>query len=425
MSTQECISVDCIKRGAENPGLLGKHAAMVVFSRYPDDPRPRRAVDALLAEGMSVDLLCESVQGASKHEMIDKLTITRIPITHERAGVFSYVYQYLAFTLIAAMILTRRALGRHYDLVYVHNMPDMLVFCSLIPKWLGAKVILDQHDPMPELMTAIFDLDEKSPAIRMIKMLEKWSMSCADLVITVNIGCKRLFGSRSCPPGKIDVVMNSPDNEIFPFYHASSYLERSQREPFVIMFHGSLVERNGLMLAVDSLARVRETIPSAELHVYGKATPYLERVKEYAAQKGIKQAMRFYGQRKLEELVIDIQRCDVGVIPNEQNAFTKINTPTRIFEYLALGRPVVVPNTPGIQDYFAPGSLHFFDAGSAEQLAAQILEIHADPVSASAITERGQAVYREHDWRIERQRLIDLVSNLLNKDGSRWSGSRA
>jgi glycosyltransferase involved in cell wall biosynthesis len=373
---------------------------------------------------MSVDLLCETEHGSPGHEMIDHLTITRIPIKHHRRGFISYIYQYLAFTFIAAMILTRRSFERRYDLVYVHNMPDMLVFCSLFPKWLGAKVILDQHDPMPELMTAIFGLDEKSRALRMIKILEKWSMSCADLVITVNIGCKRLFGNRSCPPDKIDVVMNSPDNEIFPFHSATSYLERTQREPFVIMYHGSLVARNGLKLAVDALARVRETLPAAELHVYGKATPYLEQVKEYAVQKGLKEAVRFCGPRKLEELVSAIQRCDVGVIPNEQNAFTKINTPTRIFEYLALGRPVVAPNTPGIQDYFAPGSLHFFDAGSAEQLAAQILEVHADPVGASAITERGQIVCREHDWRIERRRLVDLVSDLLSKNGGRRSGSR-
>ncbi len=49
---------------------------------------------------------------------------------------------------------------RRYDLVYVHNMPDILVASALVPKLLGAKVILDQHDPMPELMMTIFGLDQ-------------------------------------------------------------------------------------------------------------------------------------------------------------------------------------------------------------------------------------------------------------------------
>ena len=39
-------------------------------------------------------------------------------------------------------------------------MPDMLILSALVPKLLGAKVILDLHDPMPELMQAIFGLQE-------------------------------------------------------------------------------------------------------------------------------------------------------------------------------------------------------------------------------------------------------------------------
>ena len=31
---------------------------MITFSPYPSDPRPRRAVDALIDAGMTVDLIC-------------------------------------------------------------------------------------------------------------------------------------------------------------------------------------------------------------------------------------------------------------------------------------------------------------------------------------------------------------------------------
>ena len=70
---------------------------------------------------------------------------------------------------------------RRYDLVYVHNMPDILVLSSLVPKALGAKVILDQHDPMPELMMTIFDLNETSRSVRLLRWLEKWSIARANL----------------------------------------------------------------------------------------------------------------------------------------------------------------------------------------------------------------------------------------------------
>jgi len=42
--------------------FAGKRVAMVTFSPYPFDPRPRRAVDALVAEGASVDLICLEIK---------------------------------------------------------------------------------------------------------------------------------------------------------------------------------------------------------------------------------------------------------------------------------------------------------------------------------------------------------------------------
>ncbi len=109
-----------------------------------------------------MDLICEGDERSPKRETLDGLEIVRIPIRHRRGGALSYAYQYSAFILVSAAILAWRSLRGRYDLVYVHNMPDILVVSALLPKLLGAKVILDQHDPMPELMTTIFNMDERS-----------------------------------------------------------------------------------------------------------------------------------------------------------------------------------------------------------------------------------------------------------------------
>ena len=399
-------------------GLRGKRVGMVVFSLYPADPRPRRAAEALLKAGMTVDLICLRDEKSPKRESFDGLNISRIPIQHQRGGKLSYAYQYSAFIFISALLFALRSLKRRYDLIYVHNMPDILVLSSLVPKALGAKVILDQHDPMPELMMTIFNLDQTSSSVRLLSWLEKWSFARVNLVITVNIACKRIFGARSCPPEKIGVVMNAPDGEIFPFRAARSN-SSPKAEPtsrFVMMYHGSLVERNGLDLAVDALARVRTAIPSAELRICGRNTAFLEHVMEQARQKGLSDCVHYRGPKSLEELVHEIEACDVGVIPNHRNAFTDINTPTRIFEYLALGKPVIAPRTLGIQDYFGPDSLYFFESGNAEDLARSIEYVYSDPAKAIETTERGQRVYLVHNWQEERETLLNLVSDLLKGD---------
>jgi len=284
----------------------------------------------------------------------------------------------------------------------------------LIPKALGAKVVLDLHDPMPELMKTIFQVPEESRSVRLLKSIEKWSIARSDLTITVNIACKRIFSARSCPPEKIAVVMNSPDDRFFPFRAADvTGPARTAKEPFVIMYHGSLVERNGLDLAIEALARVRDSIPGVELRVFGARTAFLDRMMEYAKAKNVEGLVHFLGPRRLEDLVKEIERCNLGVIPNHRNVFTDINTPTRIFEYLAVGKPVIAPSTPGITDYFDGESLLFFQSGDAGDLAGQMEYAFSHPREILKIAQNGQKVYLAHTWERERQTLLDRINGLL------------
>ncbi|HYM74947.1 MAG TPA: glycosyltransferase family 4 protein [Candidatus Dormibacteraeota bacterium] len=396
--------------------LRGKHVGMVTFSFYPGDPRPRRAVEAFLKEGASVDLLCVGDESTPGRETLGSLDVSRLPVRNRRGGKISYAYQYAAFILMSSAIFGLRSVRRRYDLVYVNNMPDILVVSALMPKMLGAKVILDLHDPMPELMITIFKASKDGLSVRLVRLLEKWSMARANFVLTVNTACKKIFASRSCPAEKIGVVMNAPDSDIFSFRAPSPRTPEitATRRPFVIMYHGSLVERNGLDLAVDALSQVRQVVPSVELRIYGKSTPFLERVMKAAKDKGLHDAVRYLGPKRLEDLVPEISDCDLGIIPNHRNAFTEINTPTRIFEYLALGKPVVAPRTPGIQDYFTDGSLFFFESGDAADLARKIEYAYSHPAEAMATAERGQEVYLAHTWQQERETLVGLVAKLLS-----------
>jgi glycosyltransferase involved in cell wall biosynthesis len=182
------------------------------------------------------------------------------------------------------------------------------------------------------------------------------------------------------------------------------------------MYHGSIVERNGLDLAIEALALVRERVPAAELRIYGRKTSFLKRVIDEVRRKGLEESVHYLGARRLEELVQEIAECDVGIIPNHQNAFTEINTPTRIFEYLARGKPVIAPQTPGIQDYFDQESLLFFESGNAEDLARKIEFVYSHADETMAIAKRGQQVYLAHTWSQERQTLVSLVSRLLNQE---------
>jgi glycosyltransferase involved in cell wall biosynthesis len=97
-------------------------------------------------------------------------------------------------------------------------------------------------------------------------------------------------------------------------------------------------------------------------------------------------------------------------VPNRRSVFTEINFPTRIFEYLAMHRPVVAPSTQGIRDYFAPDELIMFTPDDVADLAAKMLWVRENPESAAKIVARGTQVHRAHLWSAEKARfLIDLA----------------
>ena len=124
-------------------------------------------------------------------------------------------------------------------------------------------------------------------------------------------------------------------------------------------------------------------------------------------------SVEYLGPKSLERLVDAIGDCDVGIIPNRRSIFTELNTPTRIFEYLTLGKPVIAPRAAGICDYFDDASMIFFELGNERDLAERIEYVFSHPAQVAEITRRGQEVCREHSWHIEKQRLLGLVAELL------------
>ncbi|HVU32361.1 MAG TPA: glycosyltransferase family 4 protein [Opitutaceae bacterium] len=397
---------------AATTALRGRNAAVVVYSTYPADPRVHRATEALIEAGMHVDVFCIT-GGANvpRHECVGAANVTRSAITHQRETKIRYLLNYGRFLAGAFWYLARRALSKRYAVVHVHNMPDVLVFCALIPKLLGARVILDLHDPMPELMVAIYGMDERSAFVRLLRICERFSIGFADLAITPNIAFKDLFISRSCRSEKMHIVMNSPEESIFRIEQRAS--GRRADDTFRIMHHGSIVHRHGVDLLVQAVAQIRSSIPGVRLDIYGNATPFLDLVLALAQRLKVADIVTYHGAKDPAGIADAIRQADLGVVPNRRSVFTDTNFPTRIFEYLALGCPVIAPSTKGIRDYFAEGELLMFEPGNLNDLVAKIRHVWSLPSETQQVAAEGQNVYRAHLWTQEKSAFVQSVSRLL------------
>jgi len=270
------------------------------------------------------------------------------------------------------------------------------------------------HDPMPELFRSIYNMPEEHYVVRWLKKMERRSIGFADRVVTPNLAFKKLFTSRSCRTEKIETVMNSPQTTIFNAakYPAADGSAAADR-PFILMYHGLLVERHGLDIAIQAVAKLRAKIPGIQLQMYGEPTDYSETIEKLVCELKLEDVVKSHGFRTLTEIAACISTIDVGVIPNRSSSFTQINFPTRIFEYLAMNKPVIVPDTQGIQDYFSEEDILFFKAGQVDDLARQMQWAFENPAGLRQVLARGRAVYEKHSWDSEEKRFIDLISSLI------------
>jgi glycosyltransferase involved in cell wall biosynthesis len=388
---------------------------------------PRREAEALLQAGAEVDVISlEQDADQPRRAVHNGIKILRVPLKHWRGGKLSYVFQYGSFILASFFILTTRLLrGRRYHLVHVHNMPDILVFSALMPRLFGAKVILDLHDPMPELMISIFGLKQESFSVQTAHAVGAVEHRLCPSRPDADLAFQKLFVARSCPIRKLSVVMNSPDEKIFEFRELTAPVveTRESSKPYVLMFHGALVERHGLDIAVQAFKSFLRVVPNAELRIYGRRTPFLDQVMNVVRELRLADSVKYLGAMPLEEIVKAIDECDIGIIPNRRSAFTEINMPTRIFEYLARAKPVIAPKTIGIRDYFKDDEIIFFEADHVEDLQGKMEYAFHKPREVHEVVRKGQAVYREHRWLVERTQFVQSVAGLVVRKTQRPPGS--
>jgi glycosyltransferase involved in cell wall biosynthesis len=386
---------------------------MIHFSPYPVDVRIRREAETLFEKGMSVDTISIRSKNQMSQETHDGVTTYRINLNKKRSSKLRYIWEYIYFALMAfykAGILNYK---KKYDLVHVHNMPDFLVFCALIPKLSGAKILLDLHDPVPEIYMTKYRIPLNHPVIKLLVMIEKISIRFADHVITPNIAFRDLFIKRGCDPKKIDVVMNTPMEKIFLSRKnaVKNVISRKNGE-FVVMYHGTITLRNGCIDIIDAINRIKNEIPNIKFHIFGNGDA-VDLVKDKINELGLSKIITYYGLVKNEVISDAIREIDIGIIPNQMNPFTNHNFPVRIFEYLALKKPVIVPKTKGITDYFDQDSIIYFDPGNIADLADKILNCYRHPEKLQQKVERGNKIYQQFTWSKQRITLENIASTLI------------
>jgi glycosyltransferase involved in cell wall biosynthesis len=388
---------------------------MVVHAYYPlGETRVEREAQALVRQSYEVDIICLRKDGELPVESVGGVTVYRLPVQrHKGHGLAMQMLEYLVFFALAFAKLVALHRRRQYRVVQVHNLPDFLVFAALWPKLRGARVILDLHDLMPEFYAARFGGSLARWPVRLVRWQERLSCRFADHVITVSEHWRRTLIERGVPAHKCSVVMNVADEGIFHWQENNHHHSRSSK--FQLIYHGTVVQRYGLDLAIQAVDRVRHEIPDIHLLILGKGE-YIDTLARMTQELNLNHHVTIVNDlRPAAELPEIIRAADAGIVPYRNDVFTDGLLPTKLMEYAALGLPAIAARTTAIEAYFSDTMVEFFRPGDVDDLARCIHTLRNSPQRMAELA-RGSATFNQrYNWARLGADYVALVERLGNR----------
>ena len=372
---------------------------MVVHSDFPRDVRVVREVRVAVDAGFAVHVIATRREGEPRRQLIDGASVHRLPISHRRgAGAFGVFVEYVAFAALATFRLARLSLRRRFDVVHVHNPPDFLIVAALVPKLLGSRVVFDVHDLSSDMFAMRFPSAWWARVgERGLRKMEQVACRVADVVITVHEPYRAELARRGASADRTLVVLNTVDEALLP-----NPSRPPSRHPFRIVYHGTVTPHYGVGLLVQALGDVVERVSDARLEIYGEG----DAVRKLAADAealGIAARLTMTGELLPQaEVLRRVQGASVGVIPNLPTQLDQFALSTKLFEYVALGIPVVSADLPTIRKHFSDREILYFRAGDYRSLAEAIVAI-ADDLDGAI--DRARAAKRRYDesyrWQLQ------------------------
>lgn len=383
---------------------------MVVHGPYPDDPRVARESRAAFAAGWEVDVVASREPGETGDETVEGVRVIRLPIAHKRGGgTVRVATEYVGFAVLAAVQVAWRSLRRRYDVVQVHNPPDFLIAAALVPRLLGARVVLDVHDLSSDMFEMRFGGRGWARVIEAaLRWVERAATAFAHRIITVHEPYRRELVARGVPREKITVVMNSLDETLLP----SPGARESHPSGFRVVYHGTVTPHYGVDLALEAFAEVAAVLPDARLDIYG-AGDAVPRLKLLARERNVADRVAF-SERYLPqgEVLREVRGASVGLIPNRPTRLNRYALSSKLFEYVALGIPAVVADLPTLREHFTDNEVLFFRAGDIGSLAEALLESARDPGAAQTRAEAARRRYEAYRWPVSARRYVELLDRL-------------
>jgi glycosyltransferase involved in cell wall biosynthesis len=267
--------------------------------------------------------------------------------------------------------------------VVIATSPQLL--CALSGWWLAwwkrVPFVFEVRDLWPESLAAVGAGSEGSMLHRTLAAIAGFLYRHAHRIVVVAPAFKdHLIRYWNVPAAKISIVENGVEADLFRLDPAALDERRKLKleDRFVICYIGTMGNAHGLDTLIAAAKDLQTALPSAMFLLIGEGADK-ERIVELAAASGLTNIM-FLGQQPRETIPSYVSASDLCLVMLKKTELFKTVIPTKLLEYMACERPVVVAVDGQARKIIEEaGAGVFVEPEDSQALVKAIMELAKNP----------------------------------------------
>jgi glycosyltransferase involved in cell wall biosynthesis len=265
----------------------------------------------------------------TKFENRIKLKLTSRSILSRIIGFFEFYFKVLAF----------KKNYKYLDIdIVLSTTPYILegLAGQKISKYLHSKHVLDVRDLWPDTPIALNKINKNGLIAKLLRIIEKKLYKNADLIIVTSLGYIdhiRRIHSRATP----QIVLNGIDESFLNDLNSQKVLKSSKTEKIKILYAGNIGIAQNLLTLVNAASKMDSS--KFQFILIGAGTQ-LKEIGVYIKKNNINNIIIIppVNRRELLNYYLEADAFYLQLHSNEY--FNKV-IPSKIFEYLALNKPII------------------------------------------------------------------------------------
>lgn len=292
--------------------------------------------------------------------------------------------------------------------VYHFHDPE-LVPAGILMRLLGKKVIFDIHENIARQIKAKDYLPFNKLISKLYGVVD-WISAKLFFIILAENSYEKIYSKWT---KEYEIVLNMPD---FDFLLPFQNVDRKYSHTIELYYVGGITFVRGIGTIVKALSELKSRGLNVMFHCVG---PYDDSVmKEIEALpefRNVENSIFFYGPKRLDLALEMSKKCHIGLsillpIENYLESYS-----TKIFEYMAIGLPVITSNFELYRNVIEKHECGFcVDPKNPVELANKIIYLAKHPEVMTAMGRNGvKAAKSYYNWQHEEEKLLNVYRSKL------------